>query len=67
VWTEDGLGWELPSAAAVSELLGELAPLEVVVSDRALDAVAIWNHHDFLIGLGRAREWVRSVCGVERS
>jgi hypothetical protein len=62
VWTERQSGWRLPDADAVSRLLGEAAPFEVIVCDSLADSVVILNHHDYLIGMGGALDWVRQLC-----
>ncbi len=50
--------FELKARSKLSLLLGETYPFEVYLTDELVDFVLCFNHHDYLIATGRAKEWL---------
>lgn len=48
----------IPSGGALVQILGEMYWSEFYLTDTATDYLLCFNHHDFLIACGRAREWL---------
>ena len=49
------------TAAALQGVLEETSGFEFYATDDALTFLLAFNHHDFVIGAGRAEAWIRSL------
>lgn len=54
-------GYRLRRATDLPKLLEECYGFEFYVTDDEVTYVVVFNHHDMLIGAGRAAAWVRSL------
>ncbi|MBX9582156.1 MAG: hypothetical protein K2X87_17770 [Gemmataceae bacterium] len=62
---DDGtyLGYIFNSISGLRNLLGNLVPIEFMITDHDTKYVLYYNHHQYLIGVGHAAEWVDSLPG----
>ena len=49
---------------ALVRLLGDLPPMEFYLTNAATEYLLCFNHHDYLIACGSAREWLATYQGV---
>ncbi|MDB5356481.1 MAG: hypothetical protein JWN24_2934 [Phycisphaerales bacterium] len=62
---DDPAGFEFKSLPDVPAVLGECFGFEFYLTDREKSFVISFNHHDMLIGAGKAAEWIRQMKGNE--
>jgi hypothetical protein len=62
---DDPAGFEFESLPDVSAVLGECFGFEFYITDRENTFVICFNHHDMLIGAGKAAEWIRQMKANE--
>lgn len=62
---EDQTALKLEAQASVSSLLSECTGFEFYLTDESTSYLLCFNHHDCLIGCGRARQWMITLQSPE--
>ena len=55
-------GAVLPNGEALDRVLGDCYGFEIYVTDWETDYLLCVNHHDGLMGCGKAKTWVEEIC-----
>ncbi len=58
-------GYCISSTKLMKHLLGECPGFEFYITNKTVNFVLCFNHHDYLIGVGECKKWIKMIENIK--